>query len=47
MYFPREKLNETDLLLRNKKATDRPLMITKLMGNRGNIAIYQYNIVLK
>lgn len=47
MYFPREKLNETDLLLRNQKASDRPLMIAKPVGKEGNITIYQYNIVLK
>lgn len=46
MYFPEEKLNETDLLLRNKKASDRPLMIAKPIGEDGKIAIYQYNIVL-
>lgn len=47
MYFPGEKLNETDLLLRNQKASDRPLMIAKPVGKEGNITIYQYNIVLK
>lgn len=47
MYFPGEKLNETDLLLRNQKASDRPLMIAKPIGKEGNITIYQYNIVLK
>lgn len=47
MYFPGEKLNETDLLLRNQKASDRPLMIAKSVGKEGNIKIYQYNIVLK
>ena len=47
MYFPGEKLNETDLLLRNKKASDRPLMIASPVGKEGNITIYQYNIVLK
>ena len=47
MYFPGEKLNETDLLLRNQKASDRPLMIAKYVGKEGNIKIYQYNIVLK
>jgi protocatechuate 3,4-dioxygenase, beta subunit len=46
MYFPEEKLNETDLLLRNKKASERPFMIAKLLGQEGKIAIYQYNIVL-
>jgi protocatechuate 3,4-dioxygenase, beta subunit len=46
MYFPEEKLNETDLLLRNKKASERPLMIAKLLGQEGKIAIYQFNIVL-
>lgn len=47
MYFPGEKLNETDLLLRNQKASDRPLMIAESVGKEGNITIYQYNIVLK
>ncbi len=46
MYFPEEKLNETDLLLLNKKTSDRPLMIAKPIGQDGKIAIYQYNIVL-
>lgn len=46
MYFPEEKLNETDLLLLNKKTSDRPLMIAKPIGQEGKIAIYQYNIVL-
>ena len=46
MYFPEEKLNEADLLLRNKKASERPLMIAKSIGQEGKIAIYQYNIVL-
>lgn len=46
MYFPEEKLNARDLLLRNKKASERPLMIAKYIGQKENIAIYQYNITL-
>lgn len=46
MYFPDEKLNEMDLLLRNKKASDRSLMIANHIGQEGNIEIYQYNITL-
>ncbi|MBA2484125.1 MAG: protocatechuate 3,4-dioxygenase [Nitrosomonas sp.] len=46
MYFPDEKLNQMDLLLRNKKASERSLMIANHIDQEGNIEIYQYNITL-
>lgn len=46
MYFPGEKLNKTDLLLRHKKPLERPLMIAKHVSNEEEIAVYEYNIVL-
>ncbi|MDP1950476.1 MAG: protocatechuate 3,4-dioxygenase [Nitrosomonas sp.] len=46
MYFPNEKLNETDYLLSNKKASERPLMIARNIGEEEDKAVYEYNIVL-
>ncbi len=47
MYFPDEKLNESDLLLRNKSAAERALMLAKKGEQQGNLRIYEYNIVLE
>ena len=46
MYFPDEPLNKTDLLLRHKKALERPLMIARQISNEEEMAVYEYNIVL-
>ena len=46
MYFPDEALNETDLLLNDKSATERAAMIAGKIDQQGNLPIYEYNIVL-
>jgi len=45
MYFPGEKLNEQDLLLRRKRVEDRPLMIATRIQN--DPEIFEYEIVLE
>ncbi len=47
MYFPEERLNETDLLMRNKRALEQSLMIAKAIGKEENLEVYEYNIVLE
>lgn len=46
MYFPDEKLNETDLLLSGKSVLERPLMIARNIGEEEGNAVYEYNIIL-
>lgn len=46
MYFPDEALNNTDLLLNDKSATERAAMIAGKIDQQGNLPIYEYNIVL-
>ena len=46
MYFPGEQLNKTDILLSHKNAQERPLMIAKSISDEGEMAVYEYNIVL-
>lgn len=48
MYFPGEKLNETDLLLNEKKSAERLLMIARKRGQSESegLDIYEYAIVL-
>ena len=46
MYFPDEQLNKTDLLLRQKNALERPMMIAKQTGHEEELTVYEYNIVL-
>ncbi len=46
MYFPDETLNNSDLLLQNKSATERSAMIAKKVEQQGDLPIYEYNIVL-
>lgn len=49
MYFPGEALNETDLLLNEKKPSERLLMIARKRGQAKTekLAIYEYGIVLE
>jgi protocatechuate 3,4-dioxygenase beta subunit len=49
MYFPDEALNETDLLLNDKKPSERLLMIARKRGPSATEAldIYEYAIVLE
>lgn len=49
MYFPGEALNETDLLLTQKKPSERLLMIARKRGPSATEAldVYEYAIVLK
>ena len=47
MYFPGEKLNQTDLLLNAKSTAEKSAMIAKNVGQKGNLPIYEYNIVLE
>ena len=46
MYFPGEALNRTDLLLNAKSAAERAAMTARLIGQQGNLRVYEYNIVL-
>lgn len=46
MYFPHESLNETDLLLRSKSASQQLAMIASAEGKQENLTVYAYNIVL-
>lgn len=46
MYFPDEKLNNADLLLRSKSIAERTAMTAKKLELEGNPSIYEYNIVL-
>lgn len=46
MYFPDEKLNDADLLLRSKSIAERAAMMAKKLEPEGNLPIYRYNIVL-
>lgn len=46
MYFPGEALNQTDLLLSAKSAAERVAMTARLIGQQGNLRVYEYNIVL-
>lgn len=46
MYFPDEALNQTDLLLNAKSAAERAVMTARLIGQQGNLRVYEYNIVL-
>jgi len=46
MYFPDEKLNDADLLLRSKSNAERTAMMAKKPEMEGNLPIYRYNIVL-
>lgn len=46
MYFPDEKLNDADLLLRNKSIAERAAMMAKKIEPEGKLPIYEYNIVL-
>ncbi len=46
MYFSDEALNNTDLLLNDKSATERAAMIAGKIDQQGNLPIYEYNIVL-
>lgn len=46
MYFPHEPLNETDLLLRSKSASQQLAMIASAEGKQENLTVYSYNIVL-
>ena len=48
MYFPKEKLNEKDLLLRKKTKKEQQAMIAKLDGRAPTgEPIYRYDIVLE
>lgn len=49
MYFPDEALNETDLLLNDKKPSERLLMIARKRGQSATEAldIYEYTVVLE
>lgn len=46
MYFPDNPLNKTDLLFRNKTATEQSAMVARKVGQQGNLTVYEYNIVL-
>jgi protocatechuate 3,4-dioxygenase beta subunit len=46
MYFPDEKLNSSDLLLRAKPPAERTAMTARLIAQQGNLPVYEYNIVL-
>lgn len=46
MYFPDEKLNDADLLLRSKSIAERAAMMAKKIEPEGKLPIYEYNIVL-
>ncbi len=46
MYFPDEKLNEADLLFSKKKASEQ-LLMTAESGDKEELAVYRYNIILE
>ncbi|QOJ20979.1 MAG: protocatechuate 3,4-dioxygenase [Gammaproteobacteria bacterium] len=46
MYFPDERLNNSDLLLNAKSPAERAAMTARLIAQQGNLPIYEYNIVL-
>ncbi|QOJ22385.1 MAG: protocatechuate 3,4-dioxygenase [Gammaproteobacteria bacterium] len=46
MYFPDEKLNNSDLLLSAKSPAERAAMTARLIAQQGNLPVYEYNIVL-
>jgi len=46
MYFPDEKLNNSDLLLNAKRPAERAAMTARLIAQQGNLPVYEYNIVL-
>ncbi|MDE2388111.1 MAG: protocatechuate 3,4-dioxygenase [Betaproteobacteria bacterium] len=46
MYFPDEKLNNSDLLLNAKPPAERAAMTARLIAQQGNWPVYEYNIVL-
>ncbi len=47
MYFPGEKLNETDALLKKKSAADRALMIAQREKAEEGFDLYRFNIILR
>ena len=46
MYFPRQELNEKDLLFSSKSLVEQSTMIAKEMDQQGDLPVYEYNIVL-
>ncbi|MBS0424128.1 MAG: protocatechuate 3,4-dioxygenase [Proteobacteria bacterium] len=46
MYFPDDKLNNSDLLLSAKSPAERTAMTARLIAQQGNLPVYEYNIVL-
>lgn len=46
MYFPDEKLNNSDLLLNAKRPVERAAMTARLIAQQGILPVYEYNIVL-
>ncbi|PCJ59759.1 MAG: hypothetical protein COA79_10160 [Planctomycetota bacterium] len=45
MYFPKEKLNDSDLLLNQKSDAEKKLMIA--INSKENPNTYHFNIILK